>query len=229
MKRPTRLYLFRPVAGIVLRMISMALLVLSAVFAAAIPITNVIPDAARPLPLSAVRLTGGPLKHSQDLNAGYLLALEPDRMMAGYRLRAGLEPKAKGYGGWDSVEGKQLTGHLGGHYLSGVSLMFAATGDPRFKERADYLVRELKVVQDAQGDGYIGAQADRDGVAGKVRFEELSKGVIRSGGFDLNGLWSPWYVEHKIFAGLRDAYRHTGNRLALDVETRLAAWAERIL
>ena len=25
------------------------------------PITNVIPDAARPLPLSAVRLTGGPL------------------------------------------------------------------------------------------------------------------------------------------------------------------------
>ena len=29
--------------------------------------------AARPLPLTAVRLTGGPLKHAQDLNAKYLL------------------------------------------------------------------------------------------------------------------------------------------------------------
>jgi DUF1680 family protein len=183
---------------------------------------------ARPLPIADVRVTGGPLKRAQDLNGAYLLDLQPDRMMAFLRKSAGLEPKAEGYGGWDGP-GRQLTGHIAGHYLSGVSLMFAATGDPRFKERADYLVNELKAVQDAQGDGYIGAQADRDGTPGKVRFEELSKGVIRSGGFDLNGLWSPWYVEHKIFAGLRDAYRFTGNRAALDVEIKLAAWTERIL
>src|SRR5512137_2661354 len=126
-------------------------------------ITNVIPDAARPLPLSAVRLTGGPLKHAQDLDAKYLLALEPDRMMAGYRIRAGLEPKAKSYGGWDSVNGEQLTGHIGGHYLSAVSLMYAATGDPRFKERADYLVKEMKEVQDKRGNGYLGALTDAQG------------------------------------------------------------------
>jgi hypothetical protein len=107
--------------------------------------------------------------------------------------------------------------------------MYASTGDVRFKDRADYLVAELKVVQDKQGDGYLGAQADNVGVDGKVRFEELAKGIIRSGGFDLNGLWSPWYVEHKIFAGLRDAYRYTGNRTALDVEVKFAAWAESIL
>jgi uncharacterized protein len=57
-------------------------------------IPPVIPEAAHPLPLSAVHLTGGPLKNAQDLEAKYLLALEPDRMLAGYRLRAGLEPKA---------------------------------------------------------------------------------------------------------------------------------------
>ena len=34
---------------------------------------------ARPLPLSAVRLTGGPLKHAQELMASYLLRLDPDR------------------------------------------------------------------------------------------------------------------------------------------------------
>ena len=45
---------------------------------------------ARPLPLSAVRLTGGPLKHAQEMDARYLLELEPDRMLAFYRDRAGL-------------------------------------------------------------------------------------------------------------------------------------------
>jgi len=192
--------------------------------APAAPLTPVIPDAARPLPLTAVRLTGGPLKHAQDLDAKYLLALEPDRMLAGYRLRAGLPPKAPGYGGWDAVEGKQLTGHIAGHYLSAVSLMWAATGDPRFKERADYIIRELKEVQDKHGDGYLGALAN-----GRERFAEVARGDIRSGGFDLNGLWSPWYVLHKTYAGLRDAYRWTGNRTALELEIRFAAWAEGIL
>jgi DUF1680 family protein len=183
---------------------------------------------ARPLPLSSVRLLGGPLRNAQDLDAKYLLELEPDRMLAFLRQRAGLQPKAKGYGGWDGP-GRQLTGHIAGHYLSAVSLMYAATGDVRFKERADYMVSQLKEVQDAQGDGYIGALMDGKGVDGKIHFQELSKGIIRSGGFDLNGLWSPWYVEHKIFAGLRDAYRYTGNRTALDVEIKLAGWTDGIL
>jgi DUF1680 family protein len=183
---------------------------------------------ARPLPLDSVRLTGGPLKHAQDLELEYLLALEPDRMLAFLRRSAKLEPKAQGYGGWDG-DGRQLTGHIAGHYLSAVSLAFAATGDPRFKQRADYIVNELKLIQDAQGDGYLGALMDRNRTDGKLLFQELSKGIIRSGGFDLNGMWSPWYVEHKIFAGLRDAYRYTENRTALDVEIKFAAWAEGIL
>ncbi|MFC1543723.1 beta-L-arabinofuranosidase domain-containing protein [Gemmatimonadota bacterium] len=183
---------------------------------------------AQPLPLSSVRLTGGPLKTAQDLNAAYLLELEPDQMLSYLREHAGLEPKAEGYGGWDGP-GRQITGHIAGHYLSGVSLMYAATGDVRFKERADYMVSELREIQDAHGDGYIGAQRDREGREGKAIYEELAQGVIRSSNFDLNGLWSPWYVQHKLFAGLRDAWRFTGNRTALEVEIRFAEWAERIL
>src|SRR5689334_8164421 len=96
-------------------------------------IQNAVPCQARPLPLADVRLTGGPLQHAQQLDAEYLLKLEPDRMMYYLRKSAGLEPKAKeGYGGWDGP-GRNLTGHIAGHYLSGVSYMFAATGDPRFK------------------------------------------------------------------------------------------------
>src|SRR6185436_6340492 len=191
--------------------------------------TNAVPDTARPLPLSAVRLTGGPLKHAQDLDAEYLLKLEPDRMMAGYRLRAGLKPKAEGYGGWDSPNGKQLTGHIAGHYLSAASLMFEATGDARFKERVDYLVKELKEVQDKRGNGYLGAITDPQGTDGDVIFQQVAEGKIRSGGFDLNGMWSPWYTLHKTYAGLRDAYRYTGNKAALELESKFAAWAEGVL
>jgi DUF1680 family protein len=183
---------------------------------------------ARPLPLDSVRLTGGPLRHAQDLEFEYLLALEPDRMLAFLRRSAKLDPKAQGYGGWDG-DGRQLTGHIAGHYLSAVSIAWAASGDARFKERASYIVNELKAIQDAQGDGYLGALMDANRTEGKTLFEQLSRGVIRSGGFDLNGMWSPWYVQHKIFAGLRDAYRYTDNRTALEVETKFAAWAEGIL
>jgi uncharacterized protein len=195
----------------------------------AAPIQRVIRDAARPLPLSCVRLTGGPLKHAQELDAEYLLKLEPDRMMAGYRLRAGLKPKAEAYGGWDSPNGKQLTGHIAGHYLSAVSLMFAATGDPRFKERVDYLVHQLKEVQDKRANGYLGAITDSQGTDGELIFQQVAGGNIRAGSFDLNGMWSPWYTLHKMFAGLRDAYRYTGNKTALALEVHFAAWAEGIL
>ena len=181
-----------------------------------------------PLPLNHVRLTGGPLKKAQDADAKYLLELQPDRMLAFLRQKAGLKAKAEGYGGWDGPK-RNLTGHIAGHYLSAVSLMWAATGDVRFKERADYIVSQLKEIQDAQGDGYIGALEDGEGVDGKRRFVDLSNGVIKSGGFDLNGLWSPWYVQHKLFAGLRDAYRYTDNPTALQVEIEVAGWVEKIL
>jgi DUF1680 family protein len=178
---------------------------------------------ARPVPIGKVRLRGGPLKRAQDVSATYLLSLEPDRMLAYYRIRAGLEKKAEPYAGWDG-DHHNLTGHIAGHHLSGVSLMYLATGDPRFKERADALVAGLKEVQDKHGDGYLSALE-----IGRTAFAAVSKGDIRPQAFDLNGMWSPWYTLHKTFAGLRDAYRHAGNRTALEVETKYAAWAEGVL
>ncbi len=178
---------------------------------------------AHPLALNRVRLTGGPLKTAQDVTAKYLLSLEPDRMLAYYRVRAGLTQKAEPYAGWDGG-GRNLTGHIAGHHLSAVSLMYLATGDERFKQRADYIVGELKTVQDANHDGYLGALE-----GGREAFAKVTKGDIRSGGFDLNGLWSPWYTLHKTFAGLRDAYRHAGNRAALGMSVKYATWAESVI
>jgi DUF1680 family protein len=218
---------------------------------AKLAISQAVPYAATPLPLADVRLTGGPLKKAQELDAEYLLKLEPDRMLYYLRLQAGMMPKGSEHmTGWDGA-GRQLTGHIAGHYLSAISYMYAATGEERFKERVDYIVNELRDVQNRQGDGYIGAllgnaerprgqggggaggfpagRGNQQLVSGKTLFEQLSKGIIRSSGFDLNGMWSPWYVEHKLFAGLRDAYRITGNQTALEVEKKFAGWVESVI
>ena len=92
--------------------------------------------ACTPLPLTAVRLTGGPLRHAQDLDADYLLALDPDRMLSFYRQRAGLAPRAGPYGGWDGG-GRNLTGHIAGHYLSAVGI------ERRFAEWAEGVLENL--------------------------------------------------------------------------------------
>ncbi len=162
-----------------------------------------VPYAATPLPLADVRLTGGPLKRAQDLDAEYLLKLEPDRMLYFLRLRAGLMPKSNEHdGGWDG-DGRQLTGHIAGHYLSAVSYMYAATGDSHFKDRVDYIVDELRDVQNRHGDGYIGALLGNMGRGGgasgrprqsATRRWENSIPATREGDDSIVRVRSEWHV-----------------------------------
>src|SRR5207244_2032370 len=60
---------------------------------------------------------------------------------------------------------------------------------------------------------------------GDRMWAEVKKGDIRSKGFDLNGLWSPWYTHHKVLAGLVDAYRIAHNKDALAVAEKFADWS----
>lgn len=156
------------------------------------------PLKARPFELKDVRLLDGPFKHAQDLQRQWLLALEPDRLLAWFHKEAGLEPKAPVYGGWES---RGVAGHCLGHYLSGCSLLYQSTGDEEFRRRVEYIVRALALCQEANGNGYVAAIP-----GGKTVFEEVSRGEIRSAGFDLNGSWVPLYTMHKLFAGLIDAF-----------------------
>ena len=104
-------------------------------------------------------------------------------------------------------------------------MMYQTTRDKRFLERVNYIVGELKFLQDADGNGYIGAFPKGK----KILEEEVAKGDIRSQGFDLNGIWVPFYTEHKMMAGLRDAYRLCGNSIALVVEKHFADWFDGIV
>lgn len=176
-----------------------------------------VPLKAQPFAPGHVRLLDGPFKDAMDRDAAYLLKLEPDRLLAGFREDAGLPPKAKRYGAW---EAQGVAGHTLGHYLSACSKMYRATGNEQFRERVAYIVEELAACQDANGNGYVAAIPD-----GKRVFAELARGEIRSQGFDLNGCWVPWYTTHKVMAGLRDAYLCTANEKALTVYRKLADWA----
>ena len=184
------------------------------------PVNPAAAPIAELFPLQDVRLLDGPFKDAQDTAIEYLLSLEPDRFLANFRKQAGLKPKAEHYGGWES---QGVSGHAGGHYLSGCALAYASTGDRRMLERVNYFVDELAECQKANGDGYVSAIPE-----GKRGYAEIGEGNIRSASSDLNGLWVPNYTMHKVFAGLRDAYRLAGNNQALEVEKKLADWFERI-
>lgn len=170
-----------------------------------------------PFELTDIKLLDGPFRHAAELDIKTLLNYEPDRLLSKFYSETGLNPKADHYMGW---EDESLAGHSLGHYMSACSMMYQATGDQRFLERVNYVVNELKYLQDADGEGYIGAIPNGK----KIMEEEVSKGNIRSQGFDLNGIWSPFYTHHKIMAGLRDAFHLCRNITALEVEKQFADW-----
>lgn len=170
-----------------------------------------------------VRLLDGPFKTAQDVDRAYLLRLDADRFLSGFRSVAGLPKKADPYGGWETIKpGDRFTtaGQTLGHYLSALSMMAAATGDAECKKRVDYIVGELAACQNAKGSGMLFAAPEPDAM-----FAEIAAGNIRTDHlFKLNDGYVPFYVIHKVMAGLRDAHQLTGNTQARDVFVRQGRW-----
>jgi DUF1680 family protein len=167
-------------------------------------------------PLSDVRLTTSPFLDAQTTDLHYLLALEPDKLLAPFQREAGLPLKQESYGNWES---SGLDGHLGGHYLTALSLMYASTGDTEIFRRLNYFVAELKKCQQKNGDGYVGGIP-----GGKDAFNQIAQGKMQADNFSVNGKWVPWYNLHKTFAGLRDAYKYAGNQDAKAILIELSDW-----
>jgi DUF1680 family protein len=184
--------------------------------------------AADLFPLRDVRLGPSPFLEAQATDLHYLMALEPDRLAAPFLREAGLAPRQPSYGNWES---SGLDGHMGGHYLSALALMFASTGDPEVKRRLDYFVAELGRAQQANGDGDAGSEMRGylGGIpGGRVAWRDIAAGKLHADNFSVNGKWVPWYNLHKLFAGLRDAYRYAGNEDARGMLIQLSDWAVRL-
>ena len=167
--------------------------------------------------LSDVRLLESPFLHAQNLNKQYLLELDADRLLAPFLREAGLTPRAESYTNWENTG---LDGHKGGHYVSALAIMYAATGDAQIKARLEYMISEWQRVQEANGNGYIG------GVPGsRALWAEIHAGNIRPQLFNLNGRWVPLYNICKTFAGLRDAYLLAGIEEARGMLMKMMDWA----
>ncbi|HZI32808.1 MAG TPA: beta-L-arabinofuranosidase domain-containing protein, partial [Candidatus Binatia bacterium] len=174
---------------------------------------------AVPFDLTNVTLLSSPFQTNMLLDKEYLLSLDSDRLLYSFRANVGLSTSnATPYGGWENPSDKLCLGHFVGHYLSACSMMYASTGDPQLKARADFLVGELAKCQAASpaagyNAGYLSAFP-----------ESYIDDVIsqnQSGYFSV-----PWYTLHKVMAGLLDACQHTGNTQALTVLTNMANWVQ---
>ena len=163
-------------------------------------------------PLSAVRLLDGPMRANQARNTNYLMFVDPDRLLHTFRLNYGLPSSAQPCGGWEAP-GSLVRGHCTGHLMSGLALTYANTGNQAAADKGAYLVEQLARYQArdrAAGfhDGYLSAFPE-------TFFDRLEAGLP---------VWSPYYMIHKIMAGLIDQHELAGNTRALEVAARLGDW-----
>ena len=167
-------------------------------------------------PLQDVKLLNSPFLQAQQTDLHYILSMNPDRLLAPFLREAGLTSKVPSYTNWENTG---LDGHIGGHYLSALSMMYAATGDTAVYNRLNYMLNELHRAQQAVGTGFIG------GTPNSLQlWKDIKAGNIRAGGFDLNGKWVPLYNIHKTYAGLRDAYLYAGSDLARQMLVDFTDW-----
>jgi DUF1680 family protein len=167
---------------------------------------------ARALPLRSVRLLDSPVRANQARNTAYLMFVDPDRLLRSFRRNVGLPSAAEPCGGWESPW-SLVRGHCTGHLMSGLALTYANTGDQAAADKGSYLVDELARCQARAGvtgfhEGYLSA------------FPESFFGRLEAG----LKVWSPYYMIHKIMAGLIDQHELAGNARALDLAARLGDW-----
>ena len=186
--------------------------------------------------LDEVTLLDGPFKTAMDKNIDFLLQYNVDRLLNPYIRQSGLNTvSGSKYYNWQNAHPSfpnwgsgdfNLDGHVGGHYLSAVALAYAACHDAskkaQLKEKVDYIVGVMKDCQDAYNSNTEGLY----GFIGGQPMNDAWKKLYASGDRSLSayGCAVPWYCQHKIMAGLRDAYIYGENTDALAVFLKLCDW-----
>lgn len=188
--------------------------------------------------LNEVTLLDGPVKTMLETNNEHLLQYDADRLMTPFIRQAGLSKKSSSkYYGWEEKHpnfrnwggdaGFDLSGHVGGHYVSALALAYAATSDASMKallkERMDYCLNIMKDCQDAYKNNTAGLKGFIGGQPLNHIWTGLYAGDLTE--FRKSGGWVPFYCQHKVLAGLRDAYLYTGSSLAKELFKGLSDWS----
>ncbi len=190
--------------------------------------------------IQEVELLDGPFKKAMDTNIELLLKYDADRLMTPFIRQAGLDKEGSAYKGWLQAHPSfenwglsswSLEGHVGGHYLTALSLAYAASKEQatrnKLKEKLDYCLRILKDCQDA-------FEQDTQGLKGFIGGQPINQ--VWTGLYANNlteykkyGGWVPFYCEHKILAGLRDAWVYAGSETAKDCFQRICDWSVEVV
>lgn len=187
--------------------------------------------------LEQVTLTDGPFKTAMDLNVELLLKYDADRLLTPFIRQAGLTTKASSkYYNWQNshpsfsnwgLTSWSLEGHIGGHYLTALALAYAAEHDASkqaaLKERLDYMLNVLDDCQKAYDENTKGLK----GFLGGQPINQIWTGLYASNltEFKKYGGWVPFYCEHKVLAGLRDAWLYTDSDLAKKLYQKMCDWS----
>ncbi len=176
--------------------------------------------------LREVTLTEGPFQRAMNLNGDVLMQYDVNRLLTPFVRQAGIdatwEQRYPNFPNWGSGSFR-LDGHVGGHYLSALALAYAATGEERFHERMEYMLDVLERCQKAfdtntQGlYGYIGGYPDN------ALWTTLYKGDMSV--FNKSRGNVPFYVQHKVLAGLRDAYVYGKSERAREMFLKICDWS----
>ncbi len=175
--------------------------------------------------LSDVRLTDGSyFKQMQDLHRNYLLSLDPERLLNNVMRAGGIATSATNYGGWQHNNGNGF-----GNYMSGCSMMYAATGDETLRDRVAWMI---DIIERCQREENLGGWFHFS--RSKAFYNQLmaAKGEdctpVNNGedfynNSDMAGM--VFYQLHRIYYGIRDAYYYAHIDKALDVFLKCMEWA----
>ena len=185
--------------------------------------------------LEEVTLLESPFKTAMEKNFQTLLQYDVERLLTPYIRQAGLttgdyagwEARHPSFANWGSAD-FNLDGHVGGHYLSALAMATAACRDAgvkaQLRARMDHMVSVMADCQAAR-------EGDATGLRGFIGGQPMNaawQALYANGDISLRGTGNcavPWYCQHKIMAGLRDAYVYGGNERARDVFLKLCDWA----
>ncbi|KFZ14591.1 hypothetical protein V502_05994 [Pseudogymnoascus sp. VKM F-4520 (FW-2644)] len=197
--------------------IGVGLYALSAASQAVPPVTTEEGVSAYAFDISQVTLSSGRWLDNQQRTETYLKYIDVERLLYNYRANHQLSTNgAASNGGWDAPDFPFRT-HMQGHFLTAWSHCYAVNDDISCRERAVDFVAELAKCQannNAAGfsTGYLSGFPESE-------FAALEAGTLTNGNV-------PYYVIHKLMAGLLDVWRNIGDTTARDVLLSLAGWVD---
>mgnify|MGYP003290956743 CR=1 FL=1 len=132
----------------------------------------------------------------------YLLSIDTDKMLAGFRENAGIAGNKIRYGGW---ENSLIGGHAVGHYFTALAQAYAnkmisEENKTIFLDKINHILEVLYECQlESKGKtGFIWASTILDNENVELQFDNVEEGKADI----FNEAWVPWYTMHKILDGI---------------------------